>query len=473
MKNLELRECQKPMVEFMLNHERGNIFASPGTGKTAATLTALDWISAVDDEVFPVLVVAPLRVANLVWSYEASEWKQLSHLRISKIIGTKEARSKALNAGADIYVINYENLKWLHGELNGTWPFKTVVCDESTKIKNHSVHYRMIGGKLRLVAKRDGSNATCLVRNLEKTKRWYNLTGTPAPNGIADLWGQQLPVDYGDSLGKSRTAFLDSWFRTSLYGGFSKPEPREGAFASITELMKPHSVVVDAYDYFDIKKPIERNLYVELPDKPRKLYKTMHNLSVIEMQESEAVVTAVNAGSAVMKCRQIASGGVKDDDGNWNFIHDEKLHAVQELIDEIQSPLVVAYWFQHDLEQLKKRFKDAVVLEAGKKQAEIISQWNKGKIPLLLIHAQSAGHGLSLQHGGNHLCVYTQDWNAEYYAQVIERIGPTRQAQSGYDRPVYVHRIVAKNTWEEVVLDRVQNKITLDQAIRKAVNMEV
>lgn len=474
MSQFVLRDCQKPLVDLMTRMPRGNLFASPGTGKTSATLMAISTMSLYED-VFPVLVVAPLRVANMVWGSECEQWDQFRHMKVAEITGPLAKRRAALKNRADIYTINYENLAWLHEELDGKWPFRMVVADESTKLKNHRVHFSRHHktGKIYQVVDNHSKNAAALVRHAKETPFWYNLTGTPAANGLTDLWAQQWPIDFGRALGNSFTAFKQRWFRVR-FGSDPRHnilEPLDHAQSEITERLRATTAVVDAYDYFDVKKAVELDVMVNLPANVRKQYDRIHNDSILELTKMDTV-TAVNMGSAVMKCRQIASGCVKDDDGKWHTLHTEKLAAVDEIREKIGNEnLVIAYWFQHDLQALQQHIPDAVALPSGANQRRIVDDWNSGKIPVLLVHAQSAGHGLSLQHGGRHLVIYTQDWNAEYYAQVIDRLGPIRQAQSGYDRLVYIHRIIAKNTWEELVAKRQQGKLTLDQAVKRAVGM--
>lgn len=473
---LILRACQKPMVDLMSRQYRGNLFASPGTGKTSATLMSLACLAAADGDVFPALVVAPKRVANMVWDDEVSRWSQFKGISVSKILGSQADRKRAVNRRADIYTINYENLAWLHKELGRAWPFKTVIADESTRLKNHRVYMRQDSrtGKLVQVVSGNAQNAAALVRHAKDTGRWYNLTGTPAANSLLDLWGQQWPVDFGRALGTSFTKFESKWFRPrpGSNSRFGVMEPLENAFNEITERLKPTSAVIDAYDYFNVDRPVELDVFVDLPDEVRAQYRKMHKDAVLELANADQV-TAVSAGSVLMKCRQIASGCIRNDDGRWHTLHSEKLAAVDEILERINGEnLVIAYWFQHDLMALKAKYPDAEVLTAGQNQKDIIDRWNSGKIRILLVHAQSAGHGLSLQHGGRHLCVYTQDWNAEYYAQVIERLGPIRQAQSGYDRLVYIHRLIAKNTWEEAIAAKQKDKLTMDEMIRRAIAME-
>lgn len=472
MTALSPRACQQPMIDAMLNHKRFNIFASPGTGKTGAALFALDALDILDGDVFPVLVVAPKRVANQVWPAEVSQWANFRHLKVERVLGTPKQREEALNRKAHIYTINPANLSWLDKMVGKDWPFPTVIVDESTVIKGHrcSIQKSKLGKTFIRV---DGAKrARDLVKHAAHINRWYNLTGTPDPNGVQDLWGQMFPIDMGRRLGISFSAFTQRWFRP-VFG--SAPEQQRvevlpGAAEEITQRMRDRCVVVDAYDYFDISKPVEIEVEVELPPKAAELYRKIHRDSVAEIEDME--VTAVNQGSLVMKCRQIASGHLRDDEGAWHNIHDAKVEALGELVETLNGiPLLVAYWFNKDAEAILDKFPKAVVLPGDDTQQQVQDEWNAGKIEMLLVHPQSAGHGLSLQHGSNHLCLYTQDWNSEYYAQVIERLGPTRQAQSGYKRAVYVHKIIAKNTWEELVAKRVAKKITDAEAVKLALTM--
>lgn len=466
------RKYQEMMIDHMQRLPRCNVFASPGAGKTASTLAALDILSLVDDNVFPALVVGPKRVVNQVWSDEVDDWAQFQGLRVSKMLGTKNQRHDALFKPADIYTINPANLQWLDAQ--GYWPFKTVVCDESTLIKNHRVHFQKTrtGKTAMYVTGAKGPRA--LVKHAKDVKRWINLTGTPTPNGLEDLWGQQWPIDFGAALGPTHSFFMQTYFRPAWGSSeeHRKMELLPGAKDRILDRIAPTSLVVDAYDWFDISRPIVNDMMVRLPAGAMAAYRKMHADSVLEladMLDGGVEVTAVNAGSMVMKCRQIASGHIRDDAGVWHTVHDAKLDALDELRESLNGqPLLVAYWFKADAAAIQARFKDAVLLPNNSSQKEVTSKWNNGKVKMLLVHPQSAGHGLNLQHGGNHLCFYTVDWNAEYYEQVIERIGPTRQAQGGYNRPTFVHRLIADNTWEKLVAAAVEGKITFSNAVKAA-----
>lgn len=465
------RPCQGPMIDIMSSTGRCNVFASPGTGKTTACLAALSTLALLEDRVWPVLVVAPKRVANSVWDAEVEAWADFQGIAVSKLLGSPEQRLAALRARADLYTINPANLVWLVETLNGKWPFGTVVCDESTTVKGHRCHFRKSRkGGWHLVAA-GGKRARALVKRAFHTPHWINLTGTPAPNGVQDLWGQQWPIDFGKALGRTHSAFTRRWFRPA-FG--STPEQQRiealpGAEDEIMQRLRPTSQVIDAYDWFDVDKPVEVTMKVQLPPSARKTYDRIHKDSVLDLEEHGFDVTAANAGSLVMKCRQIASGHLKDDEGCWHTLHDAKLEALKELLEKLDGrPLLVAYWFKRDLAAITEAFPQAVELPSGAGQKETENRWNEGRIPMLLAHPQSAGHGLNLQHGGNNLCIYTQDWNSEYRDQVVERIGPVRQAQSGYHRAVYVHSIIAENTWEEAVAKKLKNKWSVQQAVREA-----
>lgn len=467
------RPCQQPMIDMMSNTPRCNIFASPGTGKTSATLVALDSLSAIGEDVWPVLVVAPLRVANVVWSDEVSNWARFKGITVSKILGNANEREAGLKARAQVYLINYQNLMWLHEKV-GKWPFKTVIADESTAIKNHRVHFQKRNGKWSLHVTGKAKNARSLVRHAVETDRWVNLTGTPTPNGVENLWGQCWPIDFGQALGRTHSTFMERWFRLAFGSDKERPkyEPMPGSEAEILERIKPYSVAIDAVDWFDIEKPIEIDVKVPLPENARHLYNRMHRESVAEIKEHGAKAIAANKGGALMKCRQIASGHLRDTTDRWHTVHGAKLEALKEIVDKVDSPLLVAYHFKEDAKAIMRAFPRSILLPNDSTQKAVQDKWNDGGIPMLLVHAQSAGHGLNLAKGGNHLCLYTPDWNAEYYEQIIERLGPTRQAQLGYKRPVYIHRLAAQNTWDSIILRRLKDKISVTEMVKQALEYQ-
>ena len=448
MKSLNLRPYQEEMVEFIIDTPRCNIWAGMGMGKTTATLTAISWLHLLKRP-FKTLVVAPLRVARSVWPVEVEEWHELNHLTVSPILGNAKQRLKALHTPADIYTINYENIRWLVDECMDDWPFECIVADESTKLKNH----RLSRGALR---------PRWLARvAYGRSQRWINLTGTPAPNGVINLWGQQWFVDKGARLGHTFTAFRDRWFEQD-WSGFGYT-PRPNADREIKEKVSPVTKTLRSEDHFDIKEPIVTNIGVELPKKAKKFYKEMEKKLFVDLGDDIAQIEAFNAASRTMKCLQIANGFLYDESKTTYDLHRAKLDALHDIIEEANgAPVLVAYHFQADLDRLMKEFPTASVL--GNK-ADTIKDWNKGRIPILFAHPASAGHGLNLQHGGNILVFYSLWWDLEQHQQIIERIGPTRQVQAGYNRNVFIYNILAKDTLDHDVNRRLQTKKSVQEVL--------
>jgi hypothetical protein len=307
----------------------------------------------------------------------------------------------------------------------------------------------------------------------KKVRNWYNMTGSPAPNGVVDVWGQQWFIDGGRRLGNSFTAFSQRWFRAVPGSdGYSNIEPLPHAQPEIQQLLAETSIVVEAKDWFPLEKVIEREVLIDLPPTARRQYREMEKEFYTEVENHEIEVFA--AGSKSQKCLQIASGTViHDTDARaWVKVHDEKLDALRSIVEETNGePLLVAYQFKADLERILKAFPKARYLDANPKTED---DWNAGKIPILVCHPASAGHGLSLQHGGRILVDYSSGWNLEYDEQVIERLGPTRQYQSGYNRSVFRYRIVARDTIEEkMVLPRLRFKMSVQDAIKNAMKQRL
>lgn len=466
------RKPQQLMIQHGTSMPRHNLFASPGLGKTASVLTILE-IMALTGDVFPALALGPLRVANSVWHREVEKWSHLKGLRVSRVLGTEEERIQALQTPADIYTTHYGLLDWLHHYMQGkTWPFRWVIGDESTRLKGNRCSFQKhkTSGKVFLRAA-GGVNASALARYAPRTPYWTNLSGTPAPNGLKDLWGQHWYIDFGATLGRSYDAFTKRWFyqRRGTNREQAVFDPMPHAFDEITRRMKPTTISLDAYDFYDIKKPREVNMMVELPEAAMRLYKQMEREALIKLG-TEKTITAVNAGVATNKCRQIASGHLFDEDGTVHHIHDAKLDMLDSLFESMSgAPLLVAYHYKPDLQAILKRFRFAEVLPSGGKQQEVEDRWNEGRIPMLLVHPASAGHGLNLQYGGHNLCIYTPDWDLELYQQIIERIGPMRQMQAGLDRLVNVYRLVAERTFDQVITDQIlPGKDTVQAAFIKA-----
>jgi len=448
-------DYQYEIIDFILKTQRCGVLAGMGTGKSASTLAALEHLSLVED-VYPALVLAPLRVAKATWPDEGKKWQFSEHLRIVPIVGTEKERLAALRKDAEIFTCNYEQIDWLTKTLGDKWPFKTVVADELTRLKGFR--------------SRQGSKRAKALSTVAHTyvNRFIGLTGTPTPNGIKDLWGQIHFLDRGERLGRSYSAFEARWF-TKGYDGFSVT-PLPHAQREIEGRIKDVCLTVTG---LPVDEPINNVIEVTLPREAMSIYREMEKEMFIELEGSEIV--AVNAAARTNKCLQLANGAVyldPDEDEidkpgrQWREVHDVKIDALRSVIEEAAgAPILVAYNFVSDLARLKKAFPSARVLDANPKT---IHDWNAGKIQLLLAHPLSAGHGISLQDGGNILVFFGLDWNLESHMQIIERIGPMRQKQSGYDRPVFIHYIVTKGTVDALVLERLASKKSVQEILLTA-----
>jgi SNF2 family DNA or RNA helicase len=434
-------------VPHIQNNERCALWMPVGAGKSVTTLTALDELSLVED-VWPALVLGPLRVARSVWPNEPKDWEHLQHLTTSTITGTVEQRLAGLRKPAHIYSTNYESLEWLVETLGDDWPFKTVIADEFPKLKSF---------RIRQGSKRAGALGKVAHK---KVRRFIGLTGTPAPNGLKDLWGQLWFLDEGARLGRTYSAFEQRWFRKG-YDGFSIT-PMPHAEAEIHEKIRDLCLTVDvpAAD-----EPLWNNVYVDLPPKARLVYQQMEKEMFAQIEEHG--VEAFSAATRTQKCEQIANGAIYyDDRGSWEKIHDAKIEALESIVEESGgAPILCGYQYQHDLERLRKAFPKGKVLDANPKTIEA---WNKGEYEILFAHAQSAGHGLNLARGGNILVRAGFSWSWEEFEQILGRVGPRRQAQAGFDRPVFDHRILAKGTIDEDKLDRVMSKKSVEEVLLDA-----
>ena len=433
------REYQKLITDHILATPRCAVWAGMGMGKTSATLLAASALLLAEDG--PILVVAPLRVARDTWAKESKKWADLQHLNVVPIVGTPAERKRAMHTRADIYTTNYDNLVWLVEEWGDKWPYTCVVADESTKLK---------GFRLR----QGGKRAQALARVAHtKVKRFVQLTGTPSPNGLVDLWGQAWFLDQGQRLGRSFNAFSQRWFRPHHSGFGIVPLP--GAQQEIMDRLRDVCITVKPEDWFDLREPRVNNILVDLPVTARNIYKEMED--DMFSQIGQHGVEAFNAAARTMKCLQIANGAAYvDDTGAWTKVHDVKLEALDELVEEqAGSPVLVAYHFKTDRERIMRAFPGAidVATQEGFKKAL------KGEGTVWLGHPASMGHGVDgLQEHCHTVCFFGHWWNLEERQQFIERVGPTRQMQAGKDRVVSIHNIVAAGTVDELVLERIGTK---------------
>lgn len=448
------RPYQKIIAQYLDENSRCGIWAGMGLGKTASTLTMLANRYMLGELTKPTLILAPLRVVNSVWPQECRKWEHLSGLHVQPITGTPKARAMALRSDAPIYAINYENLPWLVEHLQGRWPFEIVIADESTKLKSFRT-------------KQGGSRARALAGVAHtKIKEFKLLTGTPAPNGLTDLWGQTWMLDKGDRLGKTYSAYTNRWFSTDYMGWNMKALPHSEA--EIHNKLADIHLSIAAKDYFDLAEPIVNDIVVTLPDKIHTYYKEMENKFFIDIGTHE--INAVNAAVLSQKLLQISNGCVYVDDAHIKFkeLHDAKIQALESVVNEAAgAPILIAYNYKFDKERILKHFKQARVLN---NDPSTIEDWNAGKIPILLSHPASAGHGLNLQDGGNIIVFFGVDWNLENRMQIIERIGPVRQLQAGYDRPVFIHNILSDVSIDHMVMERIEGKRSVQDILLDAMN---
>ncbi len=435
----EPRAYQSVILSRLYENKRTALFCSMGSGKTVCALTALENLSMVE-QVYPVLVIAPMRVAKTTWPDEAVKWDHLRHLSVTTITGGKAQREKSLKCKADLYTINYENLPWLVEMLGSEWPFKTVIADESTKLKG----FRLRQGTQR--AKALAKVAHTLVNRI------ILLTGTPNPNGLLDLWGQVWFIDKGERLGKSFSHFVEKWFDED-YMGYNLA-PKTFAQEDIQAKLKDVCLTVKVEDYVQIDKPLVNKIYVDLPSKVTTQYKKLEKEFFVQLEKEG--IEALSAAALSMKLSQLTSGALYLENKEWEVIHDEKIRALESVIEEAAGmPVLVAYRFKSDLARLRLAFPcGRALIDAD----DMIEHWNAGKVPVLFVHPKSAGHGLNLQDGSNVLVFFNIDFNLEEHLQVIERIGPMRQKQAGHARPVFLHYILARDTIDEQIFERLTTK---------------
>jgi SNF2 family DNA or RNA helicase len=449
------REYQTISAHHIMDTTRCAVFIPVGGGKCASTLMALEALSLVEDT-YPVLIIAPKRVARDTWRDEIAKWSEFNHIIISPIIGTPKERFAALQKKAMIYTINPEGIEWLIETLGEKWPFKVIVFDESSRLR---------GYRTRQGTKRTAALAT---RAHTHTKRFVELTGTPSPKGLENLWGQLYFLDKGERLGKSFSAFEQRWFRKG-YDGFSiqaLPHAEREIHAKISDIC----VSIDLSRYFDVKEPIENTVFVELPDDARKVYDDMEKQFYMELKENS--VEAFNAASKSSKLLQITNGAayVDKDTRKWEKIHDAKIEALESIVEESDGmPILVAYNFVSDRDRLLKHFGKASVDLAT---TDGFKTFMKGNATIGLAHPASMGHGVDgLQNVTNIMVHFGLGWDLELHDQIQGRIGPTRQLQAGFDRNVFIHYILARGTIDELVLERLTSKRKVQDILMDALRV--
>ena len=409
--------------------------------KTSITLTAIADLLFDSFEVQKVLVIAPLRVARDTWPAELKKWDHLNHLRASVAVGSETQRLKALNTPADIYIINRENVPWLIEKQ--PFVFDMVVVDELSSFKNHQ-------------AKR----FRALMKVRPKVKRMVGLTGTPAANGLMDLWAEFRLLDRGQRLGRFIGKYREDYFtpdkRNQQIVFSYKPKP--GAQSAIYEKISDITISMKSQDYLDMPECLMNEIPVRLSGKEKKAYDTMKQELVAQIKGEE--ITAANAAALSNKLLQMANGAVYSEDGTVACLHDQKLDALEDLIEAANGkPVLIAYWYKHDLERIQKCF-PAVQLSSS----DSIEKWNEGLIPVAVIHPASAGHGLNLQAGGSTLVWFGLTWSLELYQQTNARLW-----RQGQKETVVIHHLVAENTIDERVMKALIQKDYTQSALIDAV----
>lgn len=460
---------QKIIADYVLNNDRCNVFASMGMGKTTSSIYAFDAMRMFG-EAERALVLAPRRVALNTWPGEFTKWREnFGHMKVAACIGTPDQRLAALRSNAHVTTMNYENVEWLIDTLGDEWPFDTVFADESTRLKSLRVSLQTSSKGKEFIKGQGGKRAKLLAKIAHKrVRRWVNLTGSPAPNGIADLWGQQFFIDGGRRLGNSFTAYMDRYFRLRPGGdGYLKYEPMPFSQKLIEDLMRDCCITIDAKDWFNLKEVIPVTRKIKLPPAARRAYDDMEKKLFAEIAAG-VNIEAVSAGSKLQKCLQIANGAVFDDERKWHEVHDAKIEELRSVVEEFNGePILVRYTHTPDRDRILKAFPKFKYFD-DKPSTE--KAWNDGKIPGLVTHAASAGHGSNLQYGGHVLCDFATDHNLEHDEQIIERIGPMRQTQIGRpDQAVYRVRLIAEDTVEEhSCLPAIKYKMSVQDSLKQA-----
>ena len=440
-------DYQQYAIDFIKNNEVAAVLLDMGLGKTSITLTAVNDLIFDSFEVSKVLVIAPLRVARDTWPAEIKKWDHLKHLRYSVAVGSESERLAALRKEADIYIINRENVDWLVNKSKVSFNFDMVVIDELSSFKNHQ-------------SKRFKS----LLKVRPFIKRIVGLTGTPSSNGLMDLWAQFRILDMGKRLGRYITHYRSAYFlpdKRSADRIFTY-KPADGAEQMIYDRISDITISMKSADYLKLPECIINEVPVFMDTKEKAIYETFKEDMVAKIKDEE--IDAANAAVLSGKLLQMANGCIYDEDKKAIKIHDRKLDALEDLIESANGkPLLVAYWFQHDLARIKERFPVREI-----KTSKDIEDWNKGKIPLAVIHPASAGHGLNLQTGGSTLVWFGLTWSLELYQQCNARLH--RQGQTD---TVVIHHIIAKGTIDEDVMAALQRKEKIQNALINAVKAKL
>lgn len=451
---LTLHNYQVVAKDFIIGHPYAAVILDMGMGKTATTLSAVNELMFDRFEVTKVLVIAPLRVANTVWSDEIEQWSELRNLRYSKIVGTPKQRKVALQKDADIYIVNRENLPWLVEQCSPYFKWDMVVIDELSSFKSWQ-----------------SKRFKAFMTMRPYMKRVVGLTGTPSSNGLMDLFAEFKVIDGGERLGRFIGEFRSRYFEEGRRNGNIVYEyiPMDYAECQIQDKISDITISMKALDYLDMPELISTKKLVRMSEKEKEKYiqfKKEYVLSELDGLE----VTAANAASLMNKLVQLSNGAVYSDDHTVVPLHEQKLDALEDILESANGePVLVVYWFKHDLARITGRLEKLKVTSRVLKTEEDIREWNKGNVPVGLIHPAGAGHGLNLQKGGHHLVWFGLTWSLELYQQTNARLW--RQGQEA--ETVVIQHIVTEGTIDEEILKALGNKDAQQERLIEAVKAQV
>ena len=450
---MKLHDYQEYAVKFIEEHKIAALLLDMGLGKTITTLTAINNLIYDLFEVRKVLIIAPLRVARDTWSAEVQKWDHLKYLRYSVAVGTAEERIAALKADADIYVINRENVQWLIEQSGVAFDFDMVIIDELSSFKNHQ-----------------SKRFKALMKVRPKVKRIVGLTGTPASNGLMDLFAEFKLLDMGERLGRFIGQYRNEYFKPDKQNGYivysykPLPDTEERIYEKISDI----TVSMKAVDHLKMPELISNEYMVKMSEAEKEKYKELKDELILEVQDTE--ITAANAAALSNKLCQMSNGAIYDDDNNIIPIHSRKLDALEDIIESANGkPVLVAYWFKHDRMRITERLSKIGIVYQEIKSAQSIKNWNSGKLQVALIHPASAGHGLNLQTGGNFLVWFGLTWSLELYQQTNARLW--RQGQQS--ETVIIQHIITKSTVDEKILKALTEKDKTQTALMSAVKAEL
>lgn len=445
---------QKHCIDKIIELDKVGLFLDMGLGKTVTTLTAIKELKYNRFQVRKVLIIAPKKVAEGTWTKEKDKWDHTQMLRVSPVLGSEKKRIKAINTPSDLYVINRENVVWLVDYYRNAWPFDMVVIDESSSFKNHS-------------AKR----FKALVQVMSKIKRLVELTGTPSPNGLNDLWSQIYLLDEGRRLGKRYGQFRERYFdpgRRGPQGFVYDYDPKDGAEQSILSAISDICISMKAEDYLQLPNMVIHEIPVSLDAKAEKAYKELERKMILELPENEEI-SVTSAAALSNKLLQLANGAVYDEEHKAHEVHTSKLDAFLELVESLQGkPLLVFYNFQHDKERILKVLGTKKLRVKELKTVQDEDDWNHQEIDILLTHPASSAYGLNLQQGGNHVCWFGLTWNYELYTQANKRLH--RQGQT---EKVIVHHLICSGTRDEDVMKALKKKEGVQDFVMESLKVRI